>query len=143
MRMMWRLVCRLKARGSRISFMLGFAGSWLPLRRLQEWQQATRFSQVDEPPRERGMTWSSVSSPAARTVPQYWQVLRSRSRMFLRDRARRLMRNAAVLQQADHRRQAHGHAGRVQKVSVLFFRHGHALSTRTKARRAAQTLMGS
>jgi hypothetical protein len=37
-----------------------------------------------------------------------------------------LMRNAAVLEQADHRGQAHGHAGRVQKVPILFFRHGDA-----------------
>ena len=40
------------------------------------------------PYRERGWTWSSVSSPEFSTMPQYWQVLRSRSRMFLRDNAR-------------------------------------------------------
>ena len=38
-----------------------------------------------------------------------------------------LMRDAAVLEQPDHRGQAHGHAGGVQEVSVLFFGHGHAL----------------
>ena len=32
-------------------------------------------------------SWS-VSSPEARTTPQYWQVLRSRRRMFLRESAR-------------------------------------------------------
>ena len=58
---------------------------------------------------------------------QYWQVLRSRSRMFLRDRARDLVRDAAILQQTDHRGHAHGDAGGVQKVSVFFFGHGDAL----------------
>src|ERR1035441_5902857 len=53
-----------------------------------EWQQATRFSQVELPPRERGITWSSVRSAGAKASPQYWQVLRSRSRVFLRERAR-------------------------------------------------------
>src|ERR1700758_3363141 len=38
-----------------------------------------------------------------------------------------LMGNAAVLEQPDYRRQAHGYPGRMQKVSVLLFRHGHAL----------------
>src|SRR5580658_11045737 len=80
-------VWRLNDRGSRAGFMLASWGSWLPLRRLQGWQQATRFSQVDRPPRERGITWSSVSSPDGSAVLQYWQVLRSRSRMFFRDNA--------------------------------------------------------
>ncbi len=38
-----------------------------------------------------------------------------------------LVRNAAILEQPDHRRQTHGDAGRMQEVSVLFFRHGDAL----------------
>jgi len=89
MRIMWREVCRLNERGSRCSFMsVSSCSSWLPLRRLQSWQQATRFSQVERPPRERGTTWSRVSSLAVSTMPQYWQALRSRSRMFLRESAR-------------------------------------------------------
>ena len=39
----------------------------------------------------------------------------------------RLMRNAAILQQTDHRGHADGHAGGVQKVSVFLFGHGDAL----------------
>src|SRR5215210_7483401 len=36
-------------------------GRRLPLRRLQEAQEATMFSQTDLPPRLRGITWSTVS----------------------------------------------------------------------------------
>ena len=35
-------------------------GMRLPLRRLQEAQEATMFSQTDSPPRLRGITWSTV-----------------------------------------------------------------------------------
>ena len=45
--MMWRLVWRLKARGSRISFMLASSGVRFPLLRFQPWQQATSFSHVE------------------------------------------------------------------------------------------------
>ena len=38
-----------------------------------------------------------------------------------------LVGDAAVLQQANHRRDAHGDARGVQEVSVLLFRHGDAL----------------
>jgi hypothetical protein len=37
------------------------------------------------------------------------------------------MRDAAILEQTDHRRHTHGNAGGVQEVPVLFFGHGHAL----------------
>src|SRR6185295_18599810 len=53
-------------------------GRRLPLRRLQDAQAATMFSQTDLPPRLRGMTWSTVS-PDLRE-PQYWQVQESRAR---------------------------------------------------------------
>ena len=38
-------------------------GSRFPLRRLQGAQEVTTFSQLESPPRERGITWSSVSRP--------------------------------------------------------------------------------
>ena len=38
-----------------------------------------------------------------------------------------LVRDAAVLEQPDHRGQPHGDTRRVKKMSVLFFGHGHAL----------------
>src|SRR4051812_49943278 len=53
-------------------------GRRLPLRRLQGGQAATMFSQTDLPPRERGMTWSTVRP--ALVEPQYWQVQESRAR---------------------------------------------------------------
>src|SRR5476651_159766 len=57
--------CRLNGLGSRSSRISVISWSiWLPFRRLQEWQHATRFSHVDSPPLDRGSTWSSVSSPA-------------------------------------------------------------------------------
>ena len=40
-------------------------GSRLPLRRLHGAHEVTTFSQVESPPRERGITWSSVSRPPA------------------------------------------------------------------------------
>ena len=56
--------------GGCMSFIPASCGIWFPLRRLQGWQQATRFSHVEAPPRDRGTTWSSVSSPEANTSPQ-------------------------------------------------------------------------
>ena len=47
--------------------------------------------------------------------------------MFFRDKARALVRDAAVLEQPDHRGHTHGNARGVQEVSVLLFRHGDAL----------------
>src|SRR5205085_11008596 len=44
---------------------------WSPLRRLQGAQEATMFSQLEAPPLERGMTWSTVR---LEREPQYWQV---------------------------------------------------------------------
>ena len=51
-------------------------GSRLPFLRLQEAQAATMLSQVEAPPRERGMTWSTVRPDFVE--PQYWQVQESR-----------------------------------------------------------------
>src|ERR1035438_1104094 len=141
--MMWRLVWRLKERGSRAGFMLASCGNWLPLRRLQGWQQATRFSQVERPPRERGMTWSSVSSPDRSVVLQYWQVLRSRSKMFLRERARDWcgIRRYSSRRMTDGTRMATRAACRKCPFSSSVM--AMPLSTSTMARRAAQTLIGS
>ena len=66
----WRLVCKLKGRGWRINFMPEDSGVRSPLRLLHAWQQATRFSQVDFPCCDLGITWSSVSSEAGSTRPQ-------------------------------------------------------------------------
>src|SRR5579863_9922344 len=115
----------------------------LPLRRLQEWQHATRFSQVELPPRERGVTWSSVNSEAGSTDPQYWQVLRSRSRMFLRESARVWcgMRRYSSSRITEGTRIESRAACRKCPFSSSVM--ATPFSTRTIARRAAQTLMGS
>src|SRR5580698_9863417 len=75
-------------RGCRASAIPASCGVRLPFALLHGWQAATRFSHVDCPPRERGNTWSSVRLRCGRVCPQYWQLSRSRSRMFLRETER-------------------------------------------------------
>src|ERR1700722_10759694 len=53
-------------------------GRRLPFRRLQSEQAGTTLTQVVRPPRERGMTWSKVSSCDGKGSLQYWQTNRSR-----------------------------------------------------------------
>ena len=47
------------------------------MRRLHGAQEATMLSQVEDPPLERGMTWSTVR---LERDPQYWQVQPSRAK---------------------------------------------------------------
>ena len=56
-----------------------------PFLRLQWWHEQTMFSQVEVPPRERGITWSRFSSVRGNLRPQYWQVLLSRAKMLKRE----------------------------------------------------------
>src|ERR1017187_314512 len=144
MRMMCRDVCRLNGRGSRCSFMsVSSCSSELPFLRLHSWQHATRFSHVDNPPRDRGTTWSSVSSPAVSTTPQYWHALRSHSKMFLRESARvwcgilRYSSSRITLGIATVNRAACSTAPCSSSVRATPF------STSTSARRAPQMLIGS
>ena len=55
-------------RGGCLRTMCTSCGSRFPLRRLQGAQEVTTFSQTESPPRERGITWSSVRRPVL--VPQ-------------------------------------------------------------------------
>ena len=48
-------------------------------------EEAVSYTHLDVYKRQ---TWSSVRSLEGSTVAQYWQVLRSRKRIFLRDKAR-------------------------------------------------------
>src|SRR3954447_13469418 len=73
----WTKMCGLGARGSVIGCIPATLGSRSPLRRLQGAQHVTMLSQVEGPPRDRGITWSRVSVP--RTPPQYWHVQLSRA----------------------------------------------------------------
>src|SRR3954471_5813555 len=73
----WTNMCGLGARGSVIGCIPATLGSRSPLRRLQGAQHVTMLSQVEGPPRDRGITWSSVRVP--RTWPQYWHVQLSRA----------------------------------------------------------------
>ena len=64
---MCREVCKLNGRGALANFIPASSGVRLPFRLLHGWQQATRFSHDDPPPRERGCTWSNVSSTDGKT----------------------------------------------------------------------------
>jgi hypothetical protein len=55
-----------------------WCGSRLPFSRLHAEHEVTTFSHVVRPPRERGTTWSKVSSCVGNGWPQYWQAKRSR-----------------------------------------------------------------
>ena len=70
--------------GALRSRMLASSGKLSALRWLQLKQAKTQFFQVDWPPRERGRTWSIVSSLATGCMPQYWHVNRSRLKMLRR-----------------------------------------------------------
>ena len=43
------------------------------------------FSQVEVPPRDRGITWSRFNSVRGSLRPQYWQVLLSRAKILNRE----------------------------------------------------------
>src|ERR671926_24779 len=88
--MIWRLTCSENARGRRMRCIRASSGVRLPFWCLQRLQHATRLSHVLSPPRERGKTWSRVSSDGENCRPQYWQVEWSRRRMFLRESERLL-----------------------------------------------------
>src|SRR5690606_12832361 len=83
----WMKIVGLGRRGGRRGCRSAWRGRRSPFRRLQATQQVTMFSQVDGPPFERGMTWSTVSDP--RRLPQYWHDQRSRA-----NTARRVIRRA-------------------------------------------------
>src|SRR5262245_49645624 len=63
--------------------------SELPLPVLQGTHAVTMFDHVVRPPRERGITCSNVSADDANTLPQYWQVKRSRRNTLKRVNATR------------------------------------------------------
>jgi hypothetical protein len=136
-------VCRLKGRGWRASFIPASSGVRLPFRLLQGWQQATRFSHADSPARDRGITWSSVSSPETIVRWQYWHVYRSRIRMFLRESARVW----CGIRRYSSRRITDGSrtAERAEWMALMVSSSAEAtpFNTRTSARRAAQILIGS
>src|SRR5438094_659752 len=51
---------------------------------LHSTHEHTMFSQLVGPPRSRGITWSRFRSLRSKTLPQYWQVFLSRSKMLCR-----------------------------------------------------------
>ncbi len=58
-------------RGAMASSIFASAGSRLALRRLQGTQASTQLIQLESPPRDRGKTWSMVSSLVPGFLPQY------------------------------------------------------------------------
>ena len=63
-------------RGARRGCIPAWRGSRSPLRRLQGAHEATMFSQLELPPFERGITWSTVRFERD---PQYWHIHPSRA----------------------------------------------------------------
>ena len=63
-------------RGARWGCMFARAGMRSPLRRLHGAHDATMFSQLESPPLDRGITWSTVR---LEREPQYWHVQLSRA----------------------------------------------------------------
>src|SRR3954462_6095349 len=55
-----------------------------PLRTLHLPEAPTRFSHDVSPPRHVGTMWSRLNSLVANRLPQYWQWLLSRAKMFRR-----------------------------------------------------------
>jgi hypothetical protein len=70
-------ICGFGTRGLTRGCMSIWCGSRSPLRRLQGAQEATMLSQLEPPPLERGMTWSTVRLVRA---PQYWHCQPSRAK---------------------------------------------------------------
>ena len=67
---------------TRASVIRASLGVLAPLEALQRAQHATRLLQLQPPPREMGVTWSSVVA----ALPQYWHALLSRMSTFRRVR---------------------------------------------------------
>src|SRR5271165_6370660 len=86
----WMKISARGVLGARRGCIPAWRGSRSPLRRLQGAQEATMFSQLELPPLERGITWSTVR---LEREPQYWQV-----QLSLANTARRvILRRCASL----------------------------------------------
>jgi hypothetical protein len=72
----WMKISARGVRGFLRGCMPAWRGSRSPLRLLQGAHEATMFSQLEVPPLERGITWSTVR---LERDPQYWQVQLSRA----------------------------------------------------------------
>src|SRR4051795_11592327 len=73
----WMNTCALGALGVLRGCIPAFSGMLSPLRRLHGAQDATMLSQLELPPFERGMTWSTGG---LEREPQYWHVHPSRAK---------------------------------------------------------------
>src|SRR3990172_9196789 len=80
---------RLGRTGLRTSDSPASRGVLPPLRTLHLTHEQTMFSQVVSPPQQVGTTWSRLNSLVAYRLPQYWQRLASRAKMFRRFRRTR------------------------------------------------------
>src|SRR5205823_5765254 len=138
----WMKISARGVRGARCGCIPACRGVRSPLRRLQGAQEATMLSQLDAPPLERGITWSTVRFERE---PQYWHVQLSRAntarRVILRRWASRGTLTYAI------RRITTGRASVVlsecssrieRSISSAF-----SFSSSTTARLTVQTLIGS
>jgi hypothetical protein len=141
--MICRLTWRLYACGRFKSLIPESSGERLPLRLLQARQLATRLSQVESPPRDRGTIWSRVRSCGGKVLAQYWHMLWSLRSIFFRER---LLRSNGMWMYSINRitegigienRDEWIHPGELSSASATPFK------IRITARRAVHTLIGS
>src|SRR5215212_328592 len=123
--------------------MLACLGRRSPFRRLQGAQQVTMFSQVEDPPFERGMTWSTVSE--WRSEPQYWHAQRSRANTARRVILRRWASRGTRMYVTSRITTGRGtvRLSEWSAHSPCSMTSARSFSTSTVARRTVHTLIGS
>src|SRR5215207_7869428 len=118
------------------------SGRWSPLRRLHGAHEATMLSQLDAPPLERGMTWSTVRFDRE---PQYWHVHPSRAKTARRVILRRCVSRGTLTKLTRRMTTGRGIAVCSERSSYVACSRISALALRrrTAARRTEHTLIGS
>src|SRR3954447_2484616 len=138
----WMKTCGLGALGVRRGCMPALSGRWSPLRRLQGAHDATMLSQLELPPFERGMTWSTVRFERE---PQYWHVQPSRAKTARRVILRRCVSRGTLTYETSRMTTGRGIAVCSERSSHVACSSSSAFAFRRRiaARRTEQTLIGS
>src|SRR3954466_10770029 len=134
--------CGLGARGAWRGCIPAFSGRLSPLRRLQGAHEATMLSQLELPPLERGITWSTVRFERE---PQYWHVHPSRAKTPRPVILRRCVSRGTFTYETSRITTGRGMAVCSERSSHVACSSSSAfdLSSRIAARRTEQTLIGS
>src|SRR4051794_39984903 len=135
-------MCAPGVRGFTFGCMSIWCGSRSPLRRLHGAQEATMLSQLEPPPFERGITWSTVRLVRA---PQYWHCQPSRANTARRGILRLCVARGVRADVTSRMTTGRGNEPVAQCRSCEPISTTSALdfSSSTVARRTVHTLMGS